>query len=67
MMILGLDSAVATAEENTGENMPISANLVIEMAQRIKDLEGAILAMNNKGWIDKQKVRECYELVNTKK
>ncbi len=35
----------------------------VELEHKIETLEAAILAMNQMGNIDKQKVRECYELV----
>ena len=41
--ILGMDSALAAAKEMPyGANMPISAGLVIEMVERIAELEKRI-------------------------
>lgn len=39
MAIFGLDSAVREAKEKQGNNMLISANLVLEVSQRISELE----------------------------
>ena len=35
----------------------------VDLENKIEVLENAILAMNQMGNIDKQKVRECYEMV----
>ena len=35
----------------------------VDLEVKIETLETAILAMNKMGIIDKQKVRECYEMV----
>jgi hypothetical protein len=39
--IIGLDTAYTTAVEKRGMNMVISANLVSEMVDRIRELEAA--------------------------
>ena len=39
--IIGLDSAYADAIEKRGRNMLISANLVSEMVDRIRELEAS--------------------------
>ncbi len=41
--ILGEDSAYMEAIEKTGENMLVAANLIIEMSERIGELENAVI------------------------
>ena len=47
MSILGLDSAYREALEKSGNNMQISANLVIEMVDKFCELERSVSELKN--------------------
>lgn len=47
MSILGLSSAVDVAKVNIGQNMTISCRLVLELSERIEELESLIKSIHS--------------------
>ena len=56
--ILGEDMAYRTAIEKRGENMIVEANLVVEMSERIGELEIAVIDL-------KASLRTCQNTSNS--
>lgn len=56
--ILGEDRAYREAIEKSGENMLVAANLIVEMSERIGELENAVIDL-------KASLRTCQNTSNS--